>query len=89
MTETKPSDYLRSSLGYVQGLRMLMAAFKDGTLADPYAMEREINRAESSIAHCIGLLAGDPPADSRAGIVPSPDNDPRLAQHLRSCEACD
>jgi hypothetical protein len=85
----RPSAYLKDALGKLGGLRLLVCAYKDGTLAEPFSMEREINRAEASVAYCLGLLAGDPPPDARDSVVPCVDNDPVLAHHLSVCESCE
>lgn len=53
-----PSEHLKAALAYAAGLRMLIDAKDQGTLADPTAIEREICRIERSVAYVIGVLKG-------------------------------
>jgi hypothetical protein len=51
-----PSAFLRDALGYLDSLRLLIAAKDAGTLADPDAIERTIARTEAAVAHVLGVL---------------------------------
>jgi hypothetical protein len=47
-------EHARSALGYVEGMRLLLAHLKAGTLADPNAMEHELDRTARTLRYVRG-----------------------------------
>lgn len=64
MTQTREfqpaplTSHLRDALSYANGLRRLIEARDRGELADPPAIEREIERIELSIGAVLHLVEG-------------------------------
>ena len=51
------SMFLRSALGRLEAIRILAEAQRRGELADPQAIDDELDRARAEIAHVLGTLA--------------------------------
>ena len=58
-SDPMPSKHLRDALAYLDGLRLLIAAERSGTLADPSAIEREIARAEASVRSVLSMIVDE------------------------------
>jgi hypothetical protein len=52
-------DHVRSALNYVEGMRLLLAHLKAGTLADPNAIEHELDRTARTLRYVLGEPAGE------------------------------
>lgn len=84
-------DSARHALEYINGMKLLVAALKDGTLADPYAIERELSRAERTLQHALGLPQGAayaPPDSVPASAAPACELGPSGDVYQHNPAAC-
>lgn len=61
MPDDTLSGYLMDVLAYTAGIRKLVDADRRGELADPEAIEGELQRIERAVAHVLNAIAGPAP----------------------------